>query len=175
LNLREGELVNVADLNNICKSSIFKSVLKDLIYSFRMSIKKLTGITSDIKLDKIKISSFYNGNDVLVGKISNIIGGKIGCSIDNSLIIFLSEYTGFDKEYVPLIFVTDYFDCFSSTSCNSWLTLNTNEIKLIRRWDSETSYYISFSVKFLTGEKEVILSKFVIFIDEIASLYFIEK
>lgn len=167
-------MVTVLELNSACRGSIFKSVLLDIIYSFRMSIRKLTGFNSDIKLDKISIKPMNTTYKAYTRKITNIIGGKIGCSIDSALINFLKDNTGFTKTTTPLIFVTDFFDCFECTSRHHWLTFeSSNNLKEVEAYNKDGSYYIRFIVKIITENKEVILSKFIVIIDEIASLYFI--
>lgn len=165
-------MVDLAELNMTCKSTIFKSVLNDLVYSFRMSIKKLTGAKTDIRLSKIRLEPISVNGLVVVGRIRSLVGGKISYAIDHKMINFLNAYTEFGSDITSEIFAVDLFDCFSSTSKHRWLDLSTDNIEVSTNWVDLSCYYIRFKTKIFTRDGEVIPSDLVISIDEIASMYF---
>lgn len=166
--------MKLSDINNTCKSSIFKSVLSDLIYSFRMSIKKMTGATADVRLDRIKVSPINTGGDVIVSKVKSLIGGKVACSFDKHMIDFLNIHSdaGSNKYSSEVNFAIDFFDNFSSISRNGILEMNTVDIETLKDWLYDSSYFIRFDTRIITKDGKTIPSKFVISIDEIASMYF---
>jgi hypothetical protein len=161
--------MDASEINASCKSTIFKSVLTDVIYSFRMSVKKLTGATADIKLNKIRVKPInIHGGTVVVGSIRNLVGGKIACVFDNPMVEFLHNETEYDSER----FALDFFDCFSTTSKNGMLELNTDSVEINESAWENSIYYIRFDTKLLTETGKIIPSKFVISVDEITSMYF---
>ena len=167
-------MVDLVQINSTCKSVIFKSVLTDLIYSFRTSVKKLTGSVADVKLDQIRPRPIQIDGKVVVGKIRNLVGGRITCAFDAAMVQFLnteSEYAS--DRYSPVeMFAIDLFDCFSSTSKNGILELNTNSIELIDSLHTDSMYYIRFDTRIFTKDGRVIPSRFIVSVDEIASMYF---
>lgn len=153
---------------------MFKSVLTDIIYSFRMSMKKLTGSTADVKLNQIRIKQPIEVDGlVVVGNIRNLVGGKLSCAFDNNLVEFLNNESNYvsDRFSPTEMFAIDLFDCFTSTSKNGLLELNTNNIKT-RSNIVDSIYYIKFDTRILTNRGNIIPSKFVVSVDEIASMYF---
>ena len=167
-------MVDLVQINTTCKSMIFKSVLTDLIYSFRASVKKLTGSVADVKLDQIRPRPIRIDGKVVVGKIRNLVGGRITCAFDASMVEFLnteSEYTS-DK-YSPVeMFAIDLFDCFSTTSKSGMLELNTNNVELSDTQYTDSLYYIRFDTRIFTKDGRVIPSRFIVSVDEITSMYF---
>ncbi len=152
------------NMNESCKSVVFKSILIDIMYSFRSSIKKMTSANTDIRLGRIRFSPIESKGVKVVGRIKNLVGGKITCLIDENLIKFL------ETKSEPLeLFVLDFFDTFSSISKNGIIKLS-DQIELIESW-VDGIYYISFDIKIFDGS-EVIISNLVISIDEITSMYF---
>ncbi len=166
-------VVDLVQLNTTCKSMIFKSVLTDLIYSFRTSIKKITGSVADVRLDQIRTKPIRIDGKVVIGRIRNLVGGRIACAFDSSLVEFLnteSEYVS--DRYSPVeMFAIDLFDCFSSTSKNGILELNTNNIE-VGDVPTDSMYYIRFDTRIFTKDGRVIPSRFIVSVDEIASMYF---
>ena len=165
-------MVDIAEVTSTCKSEIFKSVLNDLVYSFRLSIKKLTSATLDIKLTKIRLKPICIEGAFIVGKIRNLVGGKIICVIDNNMVKFLNSNLTYAPETTTEIFAIDFFDCFISTSRHKWLNLNTDNIEMSTCCIGTFGYYINFDVRIFTTKGKPISSKFIISIDEIASMYF---
>jgi len=166
-------MVGVAELNTPCKNVIFKSLLNDLRYSFRSSIKKLTGATTDVKLNKIRETPIHIDGNVIVGRIRNLIGGKIVCAIDKMLVDFLDNESDCKSlDYTSSeIFAIDFFDNFSSTSKSKYFNMNTENIEVHNGWRYDLSYYIRFDTKIFTLSGKVIPSNFIISIDEITLMY----
>ncbi len=160
-------------INRVCKSLVFKTVLTDLVYSFRSSIKKLTGGVADVKLEQIRPTPIYVRGKVAVGRVRNLIGGRIACAFDPSLVNFInSETEYYSARYTPIeLFATDMFDCFSSTSKSGMLVLNTSNLELLDE-SLNDSMYIRFDTRIFTKVGLVIPSRFIISVDEIASMYF---
>lgn len=167
-------MVDLVQINTACKSMVFKSVLTDLIYSFRHSVKKLTGSIVDIKLDQIRTKPIPHSGTVVVTKIRNLVGGRIACVIDSVMAEFLNMAVEYDcDDYVPLeIFAIDLFDCFSSISKNKIIELSTDNIEISDAHYTDATYYIRFDVRIFTQDNRVIASRFIVSVDEIASMYF---
>lgn len=166
--------MEVADINASCKSTIFKSVLSDLMYSFRVTVKKLTGAKADIKLGKIRVTPIKSDGAIVIGRIKNLVGGKLACAFDLPMVNFLntdSEYA-YEDFTVTEMFAIDFFDSFSSMSKNGVLQLNTTTVESSKSEWENSIYYIKFDTKLFTKGGKVIPSSFIIAVDEITSMYF---
>ena len=57
------------------KSEIFKTLLMDLIYAYRSTLKKLMSLKTDIKLETIRTTPIpINGQTIVTCKIKNLLG-----------------------------------------------------------------------------------------------------
>lgn len=170
--------MRVSEINNSCKTQVFKDIVGDLMYSFRKSFKRFTDTNIDIKLSRIKTVPINTDKFFLIdGRIKNLVGGKVTCALHSVLVRHLQTTTDLvfkqtltDDEIVQT-FVEDLFDNFSSVSKNGILQIGLNEIDHNNNWDNNL-YYVQYTIKFKKADGETVNSKAVFGIDELTSVYF---
>ena len=161
------------DIKTVSKSVVFRSVLDDIIYSLGVSLKKTTDSNNEVRLSKIRMKPMKRDGVIVIGRIKNLIGGKVSCLLDNSLLGFLNDNIKYDVEGLsPLhVFIMDFFDNFSSMSRTDLFQLHPCKFDCVEQFLPDSLYYISFDIKIYSGGK-MISSKFIVSLDEITALYF---
>jgi hypothetical protein len=161
--------VDTVQINNACKSQIFRSVITDVIASFRSCVKKFAWSVADVKLDRIKTVPMPLDGVVAVGNINNMVGGKIFFSFDHAMMNFIKTQ-GVSTDGI-WDFSSDFFDCLTSISTNRIFQVSLHHVDTNQN-TTDCVYHIRFMVKIFTPSGQTLCTTFVVSVDEIASMYF---
>ena len=156
------------------KSEIFKTLLMDLIYAYRSTLKKLLSLKTDIRLETIRTTPIpINGQTIVTSKIKNLIGGKIICVLDEKLVNFLKKELAKENYSKPIeTFILDFFNNFSSISKNGMINIHDESVEIQSTLRESVVCYIRFDTKIFLTDGKAIQSNFIVALDEITSMYF---
>ena len=156
--------MKVLDLQKSCKTRVFKDLIRDMIFSIRQSVWKLTNNNIDIKLSKISLTPIMlkSGEQFNV-QVTNLVGGNIAFLIDNNFIEFIKMNVEFDES--NKIFINDVIDFFSHSQDN---ILKLKYSEKVNNWE-DNLYYVKLNIKINLK----LITSIIIAVDEITSLYFV--
>lgn len=173
--------MDLAEINKSCKTQLFKDIISDFMYSFRTSVKNLTEAQLDITLNKIRLQPILlnEPNLTIGGKIKNLVGGTITCSLETKFIDYLQNNILFDDYLEPenygttnnavaVFFMENFFDNFSSISKNGVFDVGVKKNNTNLKWE-DNLYYIQYDFKVMGYPQTFKLN---IAVDEMTSLYF---
>lgn len=156
--------MNVRELERICKGRLFKNMLSDIIYVYRDSVRMIAETDVDIRLGSISMRPYILMGQCLSGRVVNMIGGHIRYSYGDAFVRFLEGSEEYGSIELFSIFLFDMFSTITGTG----LDIRVKELDA-----ADMMYHIRFDVRIIKGD-EVISSKFVLSLDEITAMYFMD-
>lgn len=143
-------------------NKVFKETIEDLIYSLGTTVKHLTGIKSETKLNRITDSMDISNREIRNGTIVNLVGGQVSCIYEQKFAKFLEDSMLDDDAITE--FTDNFFDSFSRVSKHHPFDVSLTEKS------TKIKYYIQFRVKVMV--EETFTTKIVFGVDAMVGIYF---